>query len=110
MSTSGRIMYVVRVKVPVDEEKKWNKWHNEQHIPKVLSQPGFIQVRKFRSITNKSQEAEYFVLYELRNQAAYDQYVRSEEGKLLRQEYLDAYASKTEITRWAWQETFSLFK
>jgi heme-degrading monooxygenase HmoA len=103
-------MYVVRVKLPASREKDWNRWHNEVHIPKVVAQPGFLQVRKFRSITNIKDEVEYFVLYELRNQAAYDRYVKSDEGAKLRQEYLDTYGATTKIARWAWLETFQLPK
>jgi hypothetical protein len=107
---AARFMYVVRVKIPVKEEKEWNRWHDKVHIPKVLAQPGFTQVRKFRAISNASKEAEYFVLYELQNQAAYTRYAQSEEGANLRQEYLDKYGSKTKIVRWAWQETLHLVK
>ncbi len=107
---AARFMYVVRVKISVKDEKEWNKWHDKVHIPKVLEQPGFIQVRKFRAVSNGAKEAEYFVMYELRNVAAYVQYAQSEEGAKLRQEYLDVYGSKTKITRWAWQETFHLMK
>jgi heme-degrading monooxygenase HmoA len=103
-------MYVVRVKIAIKEEKEWSRWHDEVHIPRVLAQPGFIQVRKFRCISSSTIEAEYFVLYELRNRAAYNQYVKSEEGAKLRQEYLDAYGGKTKITRWAWEESFHLVK
>ena len=103
-------MYVVRVKLPVKDEKDWNRWHDKVHIPKVLAQPGFIKVRKFRTVSNGTKEAEYFVIYELQNQAAYVRYAQSEEGAKLRQEYLDLYGSRTKITRWAWQETFHLVK
>jgi hypothetical protein len=106
----GRFMYVVRVKIPAKDEKEWNRWHDKVHIPKVLAQPGFIQVRKFRAVANGPKESEYFVLYELRNQAAYVRYVQSDEGANLRQEYLDLYGAKTKITRWAWQETFRIVK
>ncbi|MGH9858184.1 MAG: DUF4286 family protein [Acidobacteriota bacterium] len=107
---SGRFMYVVRVKIPLKEEKEWNRWHDKVHIPKVLAQPGFLQARKFRAVSNGGKEAEYFVLYELQNQAAYVKYAQSDEGAKLRQEYLDKYGSKTKITRWAWQETFHIVK
>ena len=107
---SSRVMYVVSCRIPSKFEKDWNRWHNEEHIPMVLSQPGFMTVRKFKCISNSSQEAEYFVLYELRNQAAYDKYVKSEEGARLRQHYLDAYGTKTRIIRWAMLETFNLVK
>ncbi|HEY4491349.1 MAG TPA: DUF4286 family protein [Acidobacteriota bacterium] len=107
---AARVMYVVHVTIPVKEEKQWNRWHDQEHIPRVLSLPGFLQVRKFRCISNDPKEAQYFVLYELRNQAAYERYVKSEEGTRLRQEYLDRYGTKTRITRWAWQETLHLLK
>ena len=106
----ARFMYVVRVKIPMKEEKEWNRWHDKIHIPKVLAQPGFLQVRKFRAISSGTKESEYFVLYELQNQAAYRRYAQSDEGAKLRQEYLDAYGAKTKITRWAWQETLHLIK
>ncbi len=107
---SFRIMYVVQIIVPVKIEEQWNRWHNQEHIPRVLAQPGFLQVRKFRSISNDPKQAEYIVLYELQNQDAYSRYVKSDEGELLRQEYLDAYGPQTKVTRHAWQETFHLIK
>lgn len=107
---AGRVMYVVRIRISTADEKAWNQWHNEEHIPLVLAQPGFIQVRKFRSFSSTSKEAEYVVCYELRNQAAYEKYVKSEEGSQLRQQYLDAFGTKTKIERWTWLETFSLMK
>jgi hypothetical protein len=106
----GRILYVVCLKVGTQFEKEWNDWNDKVHIPMVLAQPGFIQVRKFRSLSSTSKEAEYFVLYELRNQAAYDRYVKSDEAEVLRQHYLDEYGAKTKIVRWVWQETFSMTK
>ena len=107
---SARILYVVRVRVSTRDEQAWNKWHNTEHIPLVLAQPGFISARKFRSFSSNSKEAEYIVCYELRNQAAYEKYVKSEEGSILRQHYLDAYGPKTKIERWTWVETFTLTK
>ncbi len=107
---AGKVLYVVRVKISVRDESRWNQWHNEQHIPMVLQQPGFLQVRKFRCLSNNPEEADYFVIYELRNKEAYDRYVKSEEGEWLRQHYLDAYGTRTKIVRWACEETFSLVK
>jgi heme-degrading monooxygenase HmoA len=101
-------MYVVNCKIPAKLESEWNHWHNAEHIPLVLRQPGFLSVRKFRCLTNSTKEAEYFVLYELRNQAAYEKYVQSDEGARLRQHYLDAYGAHTKIVRWAMVEAFSL--
>ena len=106
----SRVLYVVQVKLPVEVEKEWNQWHNEEHIPLDLSQPGFLSARKFRNITNDPEVAEYFVLYELRNQAAYEKYVKSDDGSLLRQQYLDKYGTKTKIQRYAWLETFQITK
>src|SRR5262245_48786560 len=108
---SPRIMYVVHVTIPVKHESAWNLWHEEEHVPRVLAQPGFLQVRKFRCMKNSSaKEAEYYVLYELRNQVAYDRYVKSEEAEKLRQTHLDAFGAKTKMTRMTWQETFHLVK
>jgi heme-degrading monooxygenase HmoA len=103
-------MYVVQVTVPLSQEAAWNEWHDKHHLPLVLAQPGFIEVRKFRCMKNAAKEAEYYVLYELRNQAAYNRYVKSEESSRLRQHYLDAFGAKTKITRMTWQETFRMNK
>lgn len=103
-------MYVVRIRISPENEEAWNRWHNEEHIPQVLAQPGFLQVRKFRSLSSHTGEIEYVVQYELRNQAAYEKYVQSDEGELLRQHSLDAFGTKMKIERWTWVETFSLMK
>ena len=103
-------MYVVRIRISTEIEDAWNRWHNEEHIPLVLAQPGFLQVRKFRSLSHHENEAEYIVCYELRNQAAYEKYVLSDEGSRLRQQYLDVFGTKTKIERWTWVETFCLTK
>ncbi len=106
----GKVLYMVRVKISVREEAQWNKWHNEEHIPMVLEQPGFLQVRKFRCLSNNPAEAEYFVMYELRNREAYERYVKSDEGERIRQHYLDAYGGRTKISRFACEETINLVK
>jgi len=103
---ASRILYVVCIRIPVKDEKKWNAWHDREHIPRVLALPGFIEVRKFRSMSSTRKEAEYFVLYELRNRQAYQKYVRSEDARLLREDSLDHYGYRGIVTRWVWEETF----
>ena len=107
---SARVLYVVRIKISTGVEQAWNQWHNGEHIPMVLALPGFLSVRKFRSMNSTEKEAEYIVCYELRNIAAYENYVKSDEGEALRQQYLDAFGTKTKIERWTWVECFSLTK
>ena len=103
---SPRIMYVVHVSVPLDQEDRWNRWYNAEHVPLGLEQPGFIEMRKFRSMSEGKNEAEYYMLYELRNQAAYENFVKSEDASVIRQHHLDAFGSTVKISRMTWKETF----
>jgi heme-degrading monooxygenase HmoA len=105
---SRKVLYMIHVKIPVKIEEQWNKWHNNEHIPMISTVPGFLQVRKFRCLSNNPQEADYFVVYELRNREAYDLYVKSEEGQRIRQHYLDAWGSRSKTVHWACEETFTL--
>ena len=103
-------MYVVQVKLPLDQEERWSRWYDTEHVPLVLAQPGFMEVRKFRCMNDSKKEAEYWVQYELRNQAAYDRFVNSEDAHIIRQHHLDAFGSTVKITRMTWKETFRLKK
>lgn len=103
---SPRIMYVVQVKVPLDQEERWNRWYDAEHVPLVLEQPGFIEMRKFRSLNEGRKEAEYTMLYELRNLAAYENFVNSEDAAVIRQHHLDAFGATVKISRTTWKETF----
>jgi len=106
----ARVLYSVHFKVPLNKEREWNRWHDQEHIPEVLALPGFVSARKFRCVSNDNKFAQYLVLYELRNMAAYEQYVKSEDGVLLRQKYLDVYGTATHINRRVWKETLNLVK
>lgn len=99
-------MYVVQVKLPRELEEKWNHWYDAEHVPLVLEQPGFIEMRKFRAMNDNKKEAEYWMVYELRNQSAYDRFVNSEDANIIRQHHLDAFGTSCKISRMTWKETF----
>ena len=52
---SGRVMYVVRIRISTKDEEEWNKWHNEEHIPQVLAQPGFLECSEVSFIFQQQQ-------------------------------------------------------
>ncbi len=69
------LAFVVGHDVPQNKHQEFNAWYNTEHIPALLSVPGFLGVRRFKlaekPITKKGGSvSEYLTIWDLENESA----------------------------------------
>jgi hypothetical protein len=62
-SQPSRYVYLVRAEFgDRAQEEEWNRWYDGQHVPDLLSVPGFVSAVRFRE---RNSEGRYLALYEV---------------------------------------------
>lgn len=61
MSSEKHILLIVRTDVVPDVEEEFNRWYNEEHIPRLLRVPGVLWAK--RGI-NTGEGQKYIAVYE----------------------------------------------
>ena len=61
MSTRKHILLIVRTDVMPEMEEEFNRWYNEEHIPRLLQVPGVLWAKRGMS-TGEGQK--YIAIYE----------------------------------------------
>jgi hypothetical protein len=64
---TGPHVRVVQVAIATEKETEWNRWYDTIHVPAIAACPGYISVRRFRSLNG---EAKYMTIYEIESPAA----------------------------------------
>jgi hypothetical protein len=65
-----RVIFVVGHDVPQNRHQEFNAWYNTEHIPALLSVPGFLSVRRFK-LTEKAivsrggSISQYFTIWDI---------------------------------------------
>lgn len=62
MGDLSRFLYVVRMDVDPAEEKRFNEWYDEEHLPALLKVPGVLGAYRYVSLEG---EPKYVAVYEL---------------------------------------------
>ena len=93
------IIYGVMIEVDPHEEAAWNEWHTRQHMPDVLSQPGFVRATKYRLDTSNGDWSQYLTAYEVESREALDAYLRSEAVARLRADHYAHFGHCTRLSR-----------
>jgi antibiotic biosynthesis monooxygenase (ABM) superfamily enzyme len=84
-------LFVVMAKVKPEDEKVFNKWYNEEHLPRVLERiPGVHSGRRYK-ILEGEEEYQYMALYEFEAYDAMRKAVHSNIMKQLIKEYDEAF-------------------
>ena len=66
---TAKFIYVVRADYThAPTEEAWNRWYAERHIPDLLSVPGWISSRRYRSIGDLPK---YLTIHEIENPAVF---------------------------------------
>lgn len=58
----GRILLVAMLVPRPEDEDEFNAWYNTEHLPALLSVPGFLTARRFRAVEG---EPKYVALYDV---------------------------------------------
>jgi hypothetical protein len=62
MSDSPPYLLVVHSDVDPAHDEAFNRWYNEQHVPDLIGQPGFVRARRYVCV--EGEQLKYLAIYE----------------------------------------------
>ena len=70
-----RVVFVVGHDVPQNRHEEFNAWYNAEHIPALLSVPGFLSVRRFKLadeaiVSRGGSVSQYFTIWDIEDESA----------------------------------------
>jgi antibiotic biosynthesis monooxygenase (ABM) superfamily enzyme len=84
-------VFIVMAKVPPEKEDAYNRWYNEEHMPKALNRfPGVLGGRRYK-ITDGGDGYNYIALYEYESYEKLMETAKSDALKNLIKEYNEAF-------------------
>ena len=84
-------LFMVMAKVPPGKEEAYNRWYNEDHMPKALERfPGVLSGRRYK-ITEGGEGYNYLAIYEYETYEKLMETAKSEALKQLIKEYNEAF-------------------
>ena len=81
----GTGLFIVLLDIPAGIEEDFNHWYNEEHIPQLLSLPGFLNAARYSAVKGGPK---YMACYELQTPEAMNT-----------PEYIDSQENPTEWTK-----------
>ncbi len=86
-------LLIIMARVAPDKEEVFNRWYNEEHLPRVLERlPGILGARRYR-IREGEEEFQFMALYEFENYTTLEAALNSSAMKKLIEEYNEAFGS-----------------
>ena len=89
------IINIVATQCAPEDEGKFNKWHDEVHVPMLLKFKGVKEVTRCKIINETEGLANYLAMYKFESQEAFEEYEKSPE-----------LAAALEETRETWGDAF----
>ncbi len=64
---AGKGLFIVMASCPPEKEEAFNRWYNEEHVPKVLERvPGVLSGRRYKIIEGED-KYRFMAMYEFEN-------------------------------------------
>lgn len=87
----GRGLIIIMASIAPEKEEAFNRWYNEDHLPKVLERlPGVISGRRYK-IVEGEENYQYMAMYEYASYEALEAAMKSDQVKQLVREYDEAF-------------------
>ena len=84
-------LFIVQAKVKPEDEKAFNQWYNEEHMPRALERfPGVLSGKRYKILEGED-EYQYLAFYEFETVEAMQAAVNSDILKQLVNEYDEAF-------------------
>jgi len=64
MADTPPMLLVVHTDVDPAHEAEFNTWYNEDHVPALVRQPGFVRARRYVCVEGQDQNPKYLAVYE----------------------------------------------
>jgi heme-degrading monooxygenase HmoA len=95
------VAFIVETEIDSKEEKKYNEWVNNFHIPLVLKSPGMLRARRYQAMDAEDSQRKYLIIFELENEAAAKRWDQGPERKEAHQNKLDNWGEGGFTVNWA---------
>ncbi len=84
-------LFIVKANVKPEQEDAFNRWYDEDHMPKALNRfPGVISGRRYK-IMDGGDGYNYMALYEFESEAKMNETMKSDAIQVLIQEFDAAF-------------------
>jgi antibiotic biosynthesis monooxygenase (ABM) superfamily enzyme len=88
---SKRGLMIIMASIAAEKEEAFNRWYNEDHLPKVLERmPGVLSGRRYK-IMEGEEKYRFMAIYEFESYQALEAATNSEQAKQLVREYDEAF-------------------
>jgi len=103
-NTEAPAVLLMMIDVKPEDEADFNRWYNEEHIPELMSLPGFLSARRFEV---DGEGHKFLAIYELENTRALDnpQYLAWREASVSTRLMSARFVSRT---RRVYRQIFSM--
>ena len=64
MAATPPMLLVVHSDVDPAHDAEFNTWYNEDHVPALVNQPGFVRARRYVCVEGRDQNPKYLAIYE----------------------------------------------
>lgn len=88
-------IFVVKANIVKDREEEFNRWYNEDHVPKVLQFKGAVSARRYKAILGED-KYQYMAVYEFKDEATFQRFMESDHLKELRADYASRFGTVSE--------------
>ena len=100
---SESILNIVATECRPEDEKKFNKWYNEVHIPLLFKYKGIKKVRRYQKIGGTEEITKYLAFYEFESKEDLDALHKSPEFATAIEEMQDTWKGGGFDIKWAAQ-------
>ena len=88
---AGRGLFIVMAAVAPEKEEAFNRWYNEEHLPKTLERlPGILNGKRYK-IVEGEEKYRFMAVYEFESYEALEAAYKSDHIKGLIREYNEAF-------------------
>ncbi len=87
---ANRGLLIVLASIAAEKEEAFNRWYNEDHLPKMLERmPGILSGRRYK-IVEGEERYQFIAMYEFESYEALETATKTDPGQL-RREYDEAF-------------------
>ena len=80
------VLMMIKSTVATAEEEAFNRWYDNDHIPQVMSYPGTVSARRYKTLLSNDQY-QYMALYELDSEETFAAFQKSDHLAAMSAEY-----------------------
>ncbi len=88
---AGRGLFIVMAAMAPEKEEAFNRWYNEEHLPRTLEMlPGILSGKRYK-IVEGEEKFRFMAMYEFESYEALEAAYKSDQIKQLISEYNEAF-------------------